>query len=183
MPKDDAHSTKATVEKIIDKTIHYNNADDDLVDIHVGNPLHKIVLLLEEIKKQKAFSFTLKGSLGIAGVALAIGLFGVLGGGQILCEKGTQTLTGKIQVLNYMDYEKSDIPFIGDYIDLVTKPAMHNRAVLIRDDETTVRIPYDRHLPDLRQYVYLKTLVTGAYNSCDQTITLSDPASIEVLEN
>jgi len=37
------------------------------------------VELLQDIKKQKAFSFTLKGSLGIAGVALALGMFGIFG--------------------------------------------------------------------------------------------------------
>src|SRR3989338_7295204 len=34
--------------------------DSTLLEIHIGNPLRKITQLLEEIKKQKAFSFTLK---------------------------------------------------------------------------------------------------------------------------
>ncbi len=56
-------------------------SSDDLIDVHVGNPLRRVIELLQDIKKQKAFSFTLKGSLGIAGVALALGLFGVFCGG------------------------------------------------------------------------------------------------------
>src|SRR5215204_929059 len=78
-------------EKFISSHVHYNKNDDDVLDVHIGNPLHKIVKLLEDIKKQKAFSFTLKGSLGIAGVVMAFSFLGVLGAGNVLCSKGVQS--------------------------------------------------------------------------------------------
>lgn len=45
----------------------------------------------------------MKGSLGIAGVALALGVFGILGAGNLLCEKGIQTQIGVIKVLNVQE--------------------------------------------------------------------------------
>ena len=54
--------------------------DQTLVDIHVNNPLHKIVELLQDIKTQKAFSFTLKGSVGLAGIAVAFAVVGIFVG-------------------------------------------------------------------------------------------------------
>lgn len=62
--------------------------DDTLINVHVGNPLEKIVKLLEQLKKQKAFSFTIKGTLGLAGIALFITAFGIFGGTKAFCSRG-----------------------------------------------------------------------------------------------
>ena len=59
-------------------SVDHKVTQDALLDVHIGNPLRRITQLLEEIKRQKAFSFTLKGSLGIMGVALALSVFGFL---------------------------------------------------------------------------------------------------------
>src|SRR5438046_1279755 len=91
---------KDDVEKFVSSHVHYSKNDDDILDVHIGNPLYKITKLLEEIKKQKAFSFTLKGSLGIAGVVLAFTFLGVLGAGNVLCSKGVQSEIGVVQILN-----------------------------------------------------------------------------------
>src|SRR3990167_4871923 len=64
---------QGALDKFFGEHVGYHRNQDDLLDVRVGNPLRKIVELLEDIKRQKAFSFTLKGSLGIAGVALALG--------------------------------------------------------------------------------------------------------------
>jgi len=53
---------------LISHTGNYKG-EDDILDIHIGNPFRRIIALLEDLKKQKAFSFTLKGSLGIAGLS------------------------------------------------------------------------------------------------------------------
>src|SRR3990167_9464453 len=84
--------------------------DSTLLEIHIGNPLRKITQLLEEIKKQKVFSFTLKGSLGIMGVALALSVFGIFGGSKMLCDKGIQTQVGMIKELESSSSEKSTVP-------------------------------------------------------------------------
>lgn len=69
--------TQPTHDKnILSRFLHNNSnvskiADDNtLIDVHIGNPLRRISQLLENIKKQKAFSFNIKGSLGLAGILL-----------------------------------------------------------------------------------------------------------------
>lgn len=76
------------------------DADEDtLIDVHVNNPLKRIVDLLQDIKKQKVFSFSLKGSLGLAGVALVLTGIGLFGGSQAFCTKGVQSHIGTIKTL------------------------------------------------------------------------------------
>src|SRR3989338_3621357 len=109
--------------------------DSTLLEIHIVNPLRKITQLLEEIKKQKVFSFTLKGSLGIMGVALALSVFGIFGGSKMLCDKGVQTKLGTLKILAVPENEPS-IPLLSPAIDYYKKlfsiplPAQHCRTVL-----------------------------------------------------
>jgi hypothetical protein len=97
------------------KHVHPSKDKDELLDIHVGNPLRRITELLEDIKKQKAFSFTLRGSLGIMGVALAFSTFGIFGGSKLLCDKGTQSYIGTVKQLTYT--EEGDYPFLTKLSD------------------------------------------------------------------
>jgi len=166
------------VSKLLEENVHYSKNKDDLLDVHVGNPLRKITLLLEEIKKQKAFSFTLKGSLGIAGVALALGVFGVFGGGKMLCDKGVQSEIGVVKTLNIIDYERSTIPVISIFLNYFNQPTEHQRLVLIKPDETVVRLAYSKGI-DFKQYENFNVIATGGYDSCSKTLTITDPAGIE----
>ncbi|MEK9176553.1 MAG: hypothetical protein AAB520_03865 [Patescibacteria group bacterium] len=151
---------------------------DDLVDVHVGNPLTKITRLLEDIKKQKAFSFTLKGSLGIAGVALALGVFGVFGGNQLLCSHGTQTQIGIVKTLQFGEAEKSTVPFIGNLIDRVYPGQTRRRIVLVKSGDNIIGLPYSKFV-SLSNYEGEKITATGDYNSCSQTLTITDPSGVE----
>jgi hypothetical protein len=130
----------------------------------VGNPLHKIVELLQDIKKQKAFSFTLKGSLGIAGVALALGMFGIFGAGNLLCEKGTQKEIGVIKTLSVMEEEPVAIPLLSDIIDYFAPRARHYSVVLIRKDESVISLPYSRNV-NFSQYNNAPVIATGNYDA------------------
>ena len=141
---------KSDVEKAVESHIHYSKNDDDLLDVHIGNPLHKIVLLLQDIKKQKAFSFTLKGSIGIAGVVLVFSFLGVLGAGNILCAKGTQTQIGTLKVLNIKQDPPSTVPFLGNLINWINNvpyfPASTvapNRTILVKSDGAAIFLPYE----------------------------------------
>jgi len=58
-------SVTSALKKLISPTLSKTEDQDTLIDVHVSNPLKRIVELLQDIKKQKAFSFTLKGSLGL----------------------------------------------------------------------------------------------------------------------
>ena len=151
---------------------------DDLLDVHVGNPLERIEKILLDIKKQKAFSFTLKGSLGLAGVALALGLFGVFGGNQLLCSHGTQTFQGIVRTLNYNESPRSTTPFIGPFLDKISPQAGKQRKILIRDNKEILDLPFSQSI-DLGPFEAYHVLVTGSYNSCSQTLSVTDPSGVE----
>ena len=155
------------------------SSSDDLLDVHVGNPLRKIVVLLEDIKKQKAFSFTLKGSLGIAGVALALGVFGVFGGGQILCERGVQSQIGEVKVLDIKQESSAKILVIDNLLNLLNPKELDNRVVLIRNNETALAISYSKNV-DVAKFINHPVIVTGSYNSCSQTITVNDAKGLQI---
>lgn len=167
------------LEEINGKSADVKESSDDLIDIHVGNPLRKIVTLLQEIKQQKAFSFTLKGSLGIAGVALALGVFGVFGGGQILCERGVQSQIGTLKVLNTTEIETSGVPVLSQILDYFSIKQTHNKTVLIKPDYTVVSLPYSSKV-DYTKFVEMPVIATGNYNSCSQTLTITNNKDIQI---
>ncbi len=171
---------KSPLDKFLaSHTGNYKN-EDDLLEVRIGNPLRRVIELLEEIKKQKAFSFTLKGSLGITGVILAISLFGIFGGGKIICDKGIQSQTGTIKVLDYREIYSKPVPVISYILELISPPVkeIKHRTILIRNDGSTVYIPFSEDV-SVSQYSGNSVVITGNYNSCSQTITLDDPSGIE----
>ena len=177
-PKD-PKAPQNPVQKFFSENTHYSKGKDDLVDLHIGNPLYKITKLLEDIKKQKAFSFTLKGSLGIAGVALALGVFGVFGGGQILCEKGVQSEIGTVKQLQVIEeYGSTSIPVLSQIMDYFNPKTYRPRIVLIKDDGKAIRLPFSKNV-DLGKFAGFRVIVTGDYNSCAQSLTINDPKAVE----
>lgn len=172
------HQAQESAKKVLshlEKNVDYNKNQDDLLNVHVGNPLQRITHLLEEIKKQKAFAFTLKGSLGIAGIAVALSVFGFFGGSKILCDKGIQTQIGTIKVLKYQESEESNLPFIGWAIDYFSgklgRSTVSNRIVLEFGDNDTIHIP---NAASLTQFSGQKVYATGSYDSCSQTLKVDD---------
>lgn len=174
------------ISKFFSEHTHYSKSQDDLIDLHVGNPLKRITLLLEDIKRQKAFNFTVKGSLGIMGVFLTLSIFGIFGGGQILCEKGTQVEIGTIRQLQVtLEDPSTGIPVLAQILDYFRPVQKRPKFVLIKSDKTVIQLPYSRNVdltkftnpvfPQLGQEV----IITGNYNSCSQTLTVKDPSAIE----
>lgn len=181
-PKTEEKPRQNPIEKFFSDHTHYSKSQDNLVDIHVGNPLRRIANLLEDIKKQKAFSFTLKGSLGIMGVALALSIFGVFGGGKLLCDKGIQSHIGTIKTLNIQDKQSSNIPFLSPFIDLFntysSSGKFHFRTILVKSDNLTIHLPYSQSV-DYALFQNRAVIVTGNYDSCSQTLTPSKSQSLE----
>ena len=176
----DVKSGKNPLEKfLLSHTGNYKD-QDDILDIRVGNPLGRIVKLLEDIKNQKAFSFTLKGSLGIAGVVLVISVFGIFGGGQIICDKGTQSQIGTVKILNAREIYSKQIPFLSYIFELVapSQKYIKNRMVLVKNDNSTLYIPHSEE-DDIVKFANSTVIVTGNYNSCSQTLKINDSSSIE----
>lgn len=177
--KEKEHLKKDPISRLFSENIHYERNKDDLLDIHVGNPLRKIVDLLQEIKNQKAFSFTLKGSLGIAGVFLALSVFGILGGGKMLCDKGTQSKIGVIKILAVQERESyTSIPILSQIIDFFAVKPVHPRTLIVDQNEISANIPFSANVNFL-QYKNIKVITTGNYDSCSQTLKVTDPTAIE----
>lgn len=173
---------------VLNKT-KMSEADDDntLINVHIGNPLRKITQLLEEIKKQKAFSFTLKGSVGIMGVALTLSLLGVFGTTHALCDKGVQTHKGQIKMLKVLDVEPDHlvariqrvIKYFGTFFSSQENNSPRYRYILeSKDNNTTIHLNRGRDVaftPFKDKSVY----ATGNYNSCSKELTIQTPEAIE----
>jgi hypothetical protein len=172
----------------VNKNIHYDKKHDDLLDIHVGNPLARITQLLQDIKKQKAFSFTLKGSLGIMGVGLVLSTFGIFGGAKLLCDKGRQTHVGVVRVLgtpDQIDYRWPLIEPVVEYYRNFMNPGRinshHPRAILHIGGSETLYVPYVKEA-DLLMYNGQKVFITGEYDSCSRTLQVGNIGDVEAFE-
>ena len=177
----DYKSGKSTLERfLLSHTGNYKD-QDDLIDIRIGNPLGRIIALLEDIKKQKAFSFTLKGSLGVAGVVLVISMFGLFGGSKVLCDKGLQTEIGTIKVLNAREIYSREIPVLSYLINYLSpsKKFIKNRTILVVLNNSTLYIPFSENI-DISPYINRVVYATGEYNSCNRTLEIDDPSYLEI---
>lgn len=170
----------ATNEKLI--VVKSTKDDNTLVDVHVNNPLKKVLTLLEELKKQKAFTFDIKGSLGIAGILLVVSTFGLFGGDKLLCDRGTATQVGLVRILQITEdtdslnlswYDNMLVQYFG-YKPNVTK----NRVVLLLSNGSPLHIVTD-FTDKLAGLNGRSAFITGSYNSCSQTMTVTDEKGLE----
>lgn len=172
---------KAKVSKTLD--------DNTLLDVHVGNPLRKITELLEEIKKQKAFSFTLRGSLGIMGVVLTFSLLGFFGTTHALCDKGIQTHIGRVRMLQVTDAEPDNLvtkvqqtmTFYSKYFYPPEQTAPRYRYILETPTHETIHLARGRDVT-LSSFKSQAVYVTGPFDSCSREMTLETPQSIETYQ-
>lgn len=175
----DAHGhfikdVKDAVEKVTEFS-HKASDDEKLVKVEVNDPLAKIYRLLEQLKQQKAFAFNLKGSLGLAGIAVTLSIFGLFGGSKVLCDKGIQTQIGTVRILNSLEPEPSGVPLIGFVVDFLrgtlgTQTA-HNRIVLELEDTSTIYLPRTKASPQTfkDQLIY----ATGQYDNCSKVLKVN----------
>jgi hypothetical protein len=179
-PRDEHGHFIKSVEEVTGKVakISHNALDDEkLVDISVNNPLNKIYRLLEQIKQQKAFAFTLKGSLGLAGVAVALTVFGLFGGSKILCDKGNQTEIGIIKVLKTQEPDGSEVPFMGFIIDNLKEAlgtqTTHNRTILQTGASSAIHLPYNTRV-DFLGFNDREVYATGNFDNCSRVLKVKN---------
>jgi len=156
---------------------HYSKDQDDLLDVHVGNPLGRITQILEDIKKQKAFSFNIKGSLGLAGIALTLGVFGIFGGTKALCTKGIQTKIGILRILPIKETAEPTlierIPVLNWYLPKRER----NRVILIDSQKNAIRLVADMSVSVLN-YNNLEVSATGEYDACALSLQVENPQNL-----
>lgn len=167
-----------------DETTVRKSNGDELIDVHIGNPLRKITELLHEIKRQKAFSFTLKGSLGVMGVVLVAGTFGILGGSKFLCDKGAQTKIGTFKTLSYQEEEAVSILNDIPVLNMIFKKPTSNRTILLTPDNKTIHLVFknrsqisNSNLPTSISY-----FATGTFDSCSQTLNIETQNSLQPVQ-
>ena len=165
--------------ELLQENVHYSKKQDDLLDLHVGNPLKRITLLLEDIKRQKAFSFSIKGSLGVMGVVIVASTFGVFGAGNLLCDKGVQTRKGVVEVLNYKENTSTSIlnyiPFVSNFLP----QSQENRKILNEANGNILHV-VTKNRVNLTMFLNRRVTLSGKYDSCSQTLTVSTPDSIQL---
>jgi hypothetical protein len=121
----------------------------------------------------------LKGSLGLAGVALALGVFGIFGGGQILCEKGTQVEIGTVKQLQVLEEDPGNrIPVLSQILSYFNQKQQHPKFILVKNDETVIQLPFAKTV-DLAKFVNYKVIATGDYNACGNGLKVTEPNAIE----
>lgn len=167
-----------------DVSVGHTPDEDTLLDVKIGNPLRRITQLLEDIKKQKAFSFTLKGSLGVAGIVMVLTTFGLFGGTKALCSKGTQSYIGTIKELQMTDspersYLVERAMVVWDAITGNDFTRRHRqRVVLITGDEKAIAIKERVDGLSLTRFPG-RVLLTGDFDSCSNTLTVKDINGVE----
>lgn len=165
-------------------SINKTTDEDTLLDVHVGNPLHKIIELLKDIKKQKAFTFSIKGTLGVAGVLVVIAGAGVLGGMQSLCSKGVQSHIGSVRILSITEDVPVDRPLADKIRQVFNRPPLSanltKRTILIKSDYSVISLKIPASL-SLLDFVNVPVIATGNYDSCYQTLTIKDKTGVEAL--
>ena len=164
---------------IKDNTSVKKSKNDDLIDIHIGNPLRRITQILEEIKKQKAFTFDIKGSLGIAGIALTLGAFGIFGGTKALCSKGIQTKLGRIQRLAYLEEQNVSILNKIPVLNMLFVKPLTNRILLVGSDGKIVHLAFENKMMPPNEAPEIEYYTTGQYDSCSETLTVDTPTAFQ----
>lgn len=152
--------------------------DDTLVNIHVNNPLTKIVDLLKDLKKQKAFSFAIKGSVGIMGMTVVLVGGGILGGSRIVCNKGTQARIGEVRVLEYNAPVKSGQPLRDRIRAIIGKtvtatPVEAKWVILVNTKLDTIRL-LNKNQTYLEAFAGQNVVAVGDFNACNQELTVVD---------
>ena len=195
LEKPETKDSEKDIHKFVKAHVHPSKDKDELLDIHIGNPLKRITEILEDIKKQKAFSFTLKGSLGIMGVAVALSTFGIFGGSKALCDKGTQSYIGTVKQLAYI--EEPTYPLLTQLTDAYSvliggrpheKPT--TKLILIQQDNTAINLVISRALDrggpvplwlsdTLTKATNIPLIITGTYDACSRTLTINQPEGVE----
>lgn len=178
LAKEGQHHQNKVIE-LLQENVHYSKKQDDLLDLHVGNPLKRITTLLEDIKKQKAFSFSIKGSLGLMGVVLVAGTFGILGIGNVLCDKGVQTRRGVLEALAYKENTSTSILDFVPILSNFTSHPQQPRKVLNEANGDILHV-ITKNGVSLTMFLNQTVTLSGSYDACSQKMTISDANGVQL---
>lgn len=161
----------------IDKTKDYSSLE--ILDLRLKKPIEHITSILEQINNKKTFNLTLIGSLSIIIVFLIIITLGTYTANAILCEKGTQVRIGFIRQLQTIDDTSTGgSSLISKFLKYSNTKSSLPKYILIRNNEDVIQIAYDENI-DISQYTNSRVIATGSYNTCSNSLKITEPNEIE----
>jgi|GEM_PF-3283133 len=173
---------------ILQQLVKTTSSTDDtaLVDVKVTNPLHKISLLLQDIKTHQSTTFDLKFTIPL--IALPIFLLAAFQLGRIntSCLQTFTSKTGTLHVLSIMapvDTTPNIWQTMFSFVPLFPKPVAKKdlveteEAILSTDDNTTLTI-VTNYLSSLAKYDDKHVVVSGYASACTNSMTLDAKENI-----
>lgn len=182
--------TKAE-EKPVEKKV-VKNSSDDLLDIQVHNPLHKIIKILEDIKNHQSTTFSLHLTIPLIALPIFIAvLFGVFQMGKIqaTCLPSFTSRIGVIKTIG-VEVPKSNTGFFAQFLPFLpgvsaasAKSYTKATRFLLISDTTLEPIQVIKNIPlTMSSFENTQVILSGTYSSCTNTITLDSTKNIELLK-
>lgn len=168
------------------------NSSDDLLDIQVHNPLHKIIKILEDIKNHQSTTFSLHLTIPLIALPIFIAvLFGVFQMGKIqaACFPAFTSRIGVMHTIS-VDVPKTNtgfftqfIPFLPNVSLAAAKSLNKMTRFLLISDTTLEPIQVIKNISlDLSSFENAQVILSGTYSACTNTITLDSVKNIEILK-
>jgi hypothetical protein len=180
-------STKSPVKSL---DLANANSDDNIVDIKVKNPLHKIVQILQDIKSHQSTSFNMHFSIPLVALPIfLLALFSVfqLGRAQVSCLPTFTSKIGTLKTINVLapkdnGFFSNLFSFFPSLPRITAQDELENKtkSLLIGVSEEPISIIKPDNL-DLLNFEGNSVIVSGNFSQCTNSITLDNKQNISLL--
>lgn len=161
------------------------DSDDDLVDVQIHNPFHKILKILNDIKMHQSTTFAFRFTIPL--IALPIFLLAAfqLGRAQTSCATQISSKIGTIEQVTAQIPKDSPGIWATIWSFLPSIPSLTPQKELIGETRTllvdargetlTIVHPTNIHFEDYRK---TRVILTGKLSVCTSTLTVDSPQNI-----
>lgn len=178
-------------------SVDENNDPDDetLINLKVSNPLHRIIMILKDIKRRQATTIDLKFTIPLIALPVFMIIAFSLGknssvlaacGGNIQTKIGllyTLQATGSNQPGLFEQAKQTvaaNLPFLAPILTTNDQRLTTNHQILIQRDNTAITIENPKNIP-LTTYNTRQVFVTGKVNTCENTIEVKNDSDVQLL--
>lgn len=173
---------------LLSNLIHTEKEKDDssLINVKVNNPFEKIIRYLKDIRDKQNTTVSMKFTIPLVALPVAILLAFQLGRYQSQCVNYFSSQTGTIENINIVRKVAPDnwvlkllgyLPGLGE---VYLKAELLNQPILIVSPERSILID-NKTKSTLEGFSKNQVIVSGDYNSCSQTLTLDSAENISKL--
>lgn len=169
-----------------------NQKDETLIDVKVTNPLHRITMILQDIKRRQATTIDLKFTIPLIALPVFMLIAFSLGkNASVLaaCQGNTQTKIGVIYILKSIPATpqglSAKISGFFSFLPFFDKTNTNqiqtvNRPILIQRDNSTMTLNNQSNV-NLTPYQTRQVFATGIFNSCENTLTLQSADDVQLV--